>query len=383
MKTQPFALAFFAAPARLVRGSGWGVRWALVLALLGGAAAVRAADPAPAAGPQVPVRQLGAQAVDSARVFDGTLQAVRQTTLSAQASGRITRLLVKAGDRVRAGQTLVEIDDRQAQAGLAQTQAGVAQAQAQQAQARAHAERTRSLRAQGFISAAVLDQAESALKAANAGVAAAQAGQTQSRVAQGFTRLTAAFDGWVLSTEVEVGDLALPGSPLLTVYAPQPMRAVAHVPASLQAQALAASRTELLLPAADGATRVLLPSARSALPAADPVAQTVEWRLELAPADSQGLVPGSRVQVRFVGAASERLVLPDSALLRRGELTAVYLAQPAGAQPGFVLRAVRLGRAHGQGSAAGHEVVAGVVAGDRVALDPVRAGLAGAQPVAE
>jgi hypothetical protein len=70
------------------------------------------------------------------------------------------------------------------------------------------------------------------------------------------------------------------------------------------------------------------------------------------------------------------LVVPREAVLRRGELTAVYVAQAQG----FVLRAVRLGADQGE---AGYEVLSGVRSGDRVALDPVRAGLAGAQPSAQ
>jgi hypothetical protein len=77
------------------------------------------------------------------------------------------------------------------------------------------------------------------------------------------------------------------------------------------------------------------------------------------------------VRVRFVGGQAQRTVVPAQAVLRRGELTAVYVAS----ERGFVLRAVRLGADHGD---QGVEIVAGLAAGERVALDPVRAGLAGA-----
>ena len=72
-------------------------------------------------------------------------------------------------------------------------------------------------------------------------------------------------------------------------------------------------------------------------------------------------------------------MVPETALVRRGELTAVYVvsARGEGESAGFSLRAVRTGASHG---AAGLEVIAGLKAGDRVALDPVRAGLSGARP---
>jgi RND family efflux transporter MFP subunit len=330
--------------------------------------------------PQVPVMTVGAQAVGAGLEMDGSLQAVRQTVLSAQASGRIAQLSVKAGDRVKAGQVLAVIDDRATQAGVAQAQAGVAQADAQRVNAQAQFERTRDLRAQGFVAQAALDTAQSQLKAAQAGLAAARAGQTQSAVAQGFTRLTAPFDGWVLQTHAEAGALAMPGTPVLTVYAPQPIRAVVYLPASQQALAQQAEQAQGIEVRLPGSERWVRPASSTSLPAADPVSQTVEWRLDLSAADGAQQVPGRPVRVRFAGSGEQqRLVVPDAVLVRRGELTAVYVVTPRGAgQPdGFSLRAVRTGAAHG---AAGLEVLAGLKAGERVALDPVRAGLSGSVP---
>lgn len=364
-------------------------RWVLAglsLAMVTGVALFTAGGvhaQAAAGAPQVPVVVVGAQAVGAGVALDGSLQAVRQSVLSAQASGRIASLSVKAGDRVKAGQVLAVIDDRATQAGVAQAQAGFAEADANLANAKAHFERTRDLRAQGFVAQAALDTAQAQLKAAQAGVAAARAGQTQAGVAQGFTRLTAPYDGWVLATHAEAGGLAMPGAPVLTVYAPQPIRAVVHVPASQQTLAQQAQRIEVQLPGTD---RWVTPASQTSLPAADPVSQTVEWRLDLSAADGTGQVPGRQVRVRFVGGTaqpdSQRLVLPETALLRRGELTGVYVVSSKGeGQPaGFALRAVRTGAVHGS---AGVEVLAGLKAGDRVALDPVRAGLSGAVPAAQ
>jgi membrane fusion protein, multidrug efflux system len=336
-----------------------------------------AVAPEPATGPEVPVLALDERAVGAGLLIDGSLQAVRQSVLSAQASGRIASLSVKAGDRVKAGQVLAVIDDRATQAGVVQAQAGVAQAEANLANARAAFERTKELRAQGFVAQAALDTAQAQFRAAEAGTAAARAGQTQASVAQGFTRLTAPWDGWVLATHAEAGSLAMPGAPVLTVYAPQPIRAVVYVPVSRQPLAGQTQRVEVRLP--DG--RWVQPVSQTVLPTADPVSQTVEWRLDLSEADGAGQVPGRQVQVRFVGGEAQRLVVPASALLRRGELTAVYVVTPrADGTQGFALRAVRVGTSHGE---SGVEILAGLKAGDRVALDPVRAGVAGARPAAQ
>ena len=320
---------------------------------------------------QVPVVSAQLKSVGTGFELDGVVQPVKQSIVSAQASGRVATLLVRSGDPVRAGQLLATIDDREAQTGVQRSQAQVAQAQAELRNAQANFKRTRELQAQGFVSAAARDTADSQLKGALAGRDQAGAGAAQSALAQGFTRVTAPFDGWVLQTQVEAGDLAVPGKPLLTLYAPLPLRAVVQVPVSRAGVAQAAGAVEVQLPNAQW----IRPVSRSTVPTADPVSQTIEWRLELPAEAAKTLLPGQQVRVRFAGGQASRRVVPGAAILRRGELTAVYVV----AGNGFSLKAVRLGADHG---ADGVEVLAGLLESDRVALDPVKAGLAGAQPLA-
>nr|MDP2190875.1 efflux RND transporter periplasmic adaptor subunit [Rhodoferax sp.] len=322
---------------------------------------------------QVPVVPAQVKAVGTGFELEGVIQPVKQSTISAQASGRVATLAVKAGDKVRSGQLLISIDDREAQTGVQRSQAQMAQAQAEARNAQANFDRTRDLQSKGFVSAAALDTAESQLKSALAGRDQAGTGARQSALAQGFTRVSAPYDGWVLQTHVEAGDLALPGKPLLTLYAPLPIRAVVQVPVSRSGQARAAGTVEILLPNDAAGAQWIRPVARSSVPTADPVSQTIEWRLELPSEAAKTLLPGQQVRVRFAGGQAERMVVPGAAVLRRGELTAVYVV----AGKGFALKAIRLGADHG---ADGVEVVAGLIAGDRVALDPVKAGLNGAQP---
>lgn len=323
----------------------------------------------------VPVVTVQPASVSTGFELDGVIQPVKQSTVSAQASGRIVMLAVKAGDQVRAGQLLATIDDREAVVGVQRSQAQLAQTDAELRNAQANLERTRELQGKGFVSKAALDTAEAQFKSAQAGRDQAGAGARQSALSQGFTRVSAPYDGWVLQTHVDAGDLAVPGKPLMTVYAPLPLRAVVQVPATRAEMARAAKTVEVQLLNSQGLSQWVSPVARSALPSADPVSQTIEWRLELSTQAAQQLVPGQQARVRFVGGQAQRMVLPASAVLQRGELTAVYVA----GDKGFSLKAVRLGADHGS---EGLEVLAGLVTGDRVALDPVRAGMAGAKPMA-
>lgn len=331
---------------------------------------------ADAAGPEVRVVKAAPQPVAVGFEFDGVVEPVKQSTVSAQASGRIVQLAVVAGDRVRSGQLLAIIDDRESQAGLQRSTAQVAQADAELRNAQANERRTRELQAKGFVSSAALDTAQASLKAAQAGLEQAAAGQKQSALAQGFTRVTAPYDGWVRETLAQAGDLAVPGKPILTLYAPLPLRAVVHVPLSRGVAARTATDIQVRVPSGNGSAIWIKPVAREVLPAADAVAQTVEWRLELPASVAGQVAAGQQVRVRFSGGDAVRTLVPPTAVLRRGELTAVYVASREGT---FVLKAVRLGPDHGQ---AGVEVLAGLRPDEQVAVDPVRAGLAGARAVA-
>jgi RND family efflux transporter MFP subunit len=327
----------------------------------------------------VPVTTVVRGSAAAAMSLDGTLQPVKQSTLAAQVGGNVVALLVKAGDTFRAGQPLLRLDPREPQAGVARADAAVAQAQAALTAAQQNVDRTRELRTQNFISQAALDLALTQLAGAQAGLAQAAAERHQATLVSGYAEVTAPFAGVVLATHVEVGDLAVAGRALITLYEPGTLRAVVQVPVSRAAFAQAARELSVELP--DG--RLVKPADRQVLPSTDPVSQTVEWRLPLSLADSAKARPGQSVRVRFsvpaappqLTAASEprtALSAPVSAILRRGELTAVYVLDHGQ----FALRPVRTGAMLGDRV----ELLAGVQEGQVIAVDAVRAGLQGARP---
>lgn len=348
--------------------SGWSLsRWALRGAFTLTCVAATLVHAQPTTMPTMIVQPKSGGAVLS---LDGVIEAVKQSTVSAQASGRIATLVVKAGDRVRAGQTLATIDDREASVGVQRSQAQVNQAEAELRNAQASLERTKDLQTKGFLSKAALDSADAQYQSAVAMREQAVAGARQSGIAQGFTRITAPFDGWILQTHAQAGDLAVPGKPLLTVYAPQPLRAVVQVPASRTQSVQSATQTTIKVGGEQDHPVWITPTARTAIPSADPVTQTTEWRLDLPIKEAASLVPGQQIQVQFLQAqsgAANRLAIPLIAIVRRGELTAVYVR----IGQSFSLRAVRLGAQQANESV---EVLAGLKAGDEVSLDPVRAG---------
>jgi len=287
---------------------------------------------------------------------------VRTATVSAQIAGQLTRLLVDAGDRVRRGQLLARIDTREADAQLSAAAAQVAQAEAALAQAQLNHERTGSLVAQNFLSQSALDKADADLKTARAALDAARAGSTQAATGRSFAELRAPIDGVVTRRLMEPGELATPGRGVLEIHDPAALRAVGTIPQFVLPRTARVERAEVELPALQQrvrATQVVV------LPAADPRLLSTQVRADLPAGAPVGVVPGTAAKVLVPIGRSRKLVVPAAAVFRRGELTAVYVLADGARQ----LRQVRIGNRVGDEAV---EVLAGLSAGERVALDPLR-----------
>lgn len=283
---------------------------------------------------------------------EAVVEAVRQATVAAQVSGRVIDVRVDAGQAVRQGELLMRIDSREAAE-------GAAGAQAQLIQAKASYERTKNLVAQKFMSAAALDQAEAAYKSAQA--AAGASGATLSHAA-----VTAPISGIVAQRLTELGEMATPGKPLATVFDPKGMRVIASIPQFQLAAVRKGAKAKVEFPETGqwiDALRV------EVLPAADPRSHTVTARLYL-PDNLPGVIPGMAARAHFVTGEGAKLAVPPTAVLRRGEITAVYVLDEKGTPR---LRQVRLGEAVAGGDL---EVLAGLKPGDTVSLDPVKSGIA-------
>lgn len=302
-------------------------------------------------------------------VADATVQAVRQSVVSAQVAGRVLQLAVRAGDAVKAGQLIARLDDRELGAAEASSQSAILEAQANLARAELDLKRTQGLQKQNFVSVAALDQAESQVKALRAHVDALRASAGAASATRSHALISAPYDGLVAMTQVEAGDMAMPGKPVVTLFQPGALRVVAYIPEMQTGPVRSGMIREK--PVVELSGVFVMGVQVTLLPAADPNTRTTEVRVDL-PASVQAM-PGQFVRVRFaLGADSmiERLSIPAAAVLKRGELTVVYVRNEEGR---FRQRQVRLGEVLSQGRV---EVLAGLKASDNVAVDPVKAGIA-------
>lgn len=334
------------------------IRYLFIL-LLFSAAWVRAAEPLATAPAEY-------REVDEIYTADGTVEAVKQSTVAAQISGRIVEVRFDVGDRVNKGEVIVRIDEREVSDALASTRAQLAQAQATLTNAQAQYERTRELFGQKFVSQATLDKALADFRAAQAQLEAATAIASQAATVKGFATVTAPYSGVVAARHVELGETVTPGKPLMTGFDPNDLRVAADIPQFRVGGIGKDTPAQVEFPALKQRVKA---RAVTVLPAADARTHTTRVRVSL-PHYVNGAYPGMYARVHFSVGRARKLVIPASAVVRRTEVTGAYVVS---ASNGIQLRQLRLGEVSGE---TGVEVLAGLRAGEKVVLDPVGAAIA-------
>ncbi len=163
--------------------------------------------------------------------FTGTLLAVNRAELKAEVAGRVTRVTVHEGDRVRKGTVLCAQDEEDLLLGVQAAEAQLVQAQAQAQQARRDHERAQLLLEKRSITKQAAQQAETAFNATAAAVRAAESnlGLANSRLHK--ARISAPFDGEVASRAVQPGEMLSPGQIALVVVDNRRLEILADLPA--------------------------------------------------------------------------------------------------------------------------------------------------------
>jgi membrane fusion protein, multidrug efflux system len=300
------------------------------------------------------------------RWVDGKVQAVYQSTVSAETSGRVQEILADVGDVVPAGAVILKLVSTEQQQGYNQAAATLAEARAQYDVQEKEFRRIEEVYNRKLIAKTDYDRAEGTLASSKARVESARASVKSAKERLSYTLVKAPFGGTVYARHVELGEAVQPGKPLMSGFDPEAMRVEADLPQSV-AKIVAEIRKARVI--ANGheaieAKKLLL------FPQADQATGTVTMRLEL-PKKQTHLHPGKFVKVAVVVGEQERILLPASSIMQRSEVSGVYVQGKAGWQ----LRQVRLGNHFGENI----EVLAGVGVGEKVAVDAIAAGIVAAK----
>lgn len=334
----------------------------------------------------------------------GTLRSKTTSVISSKVMGSIIALRVREGDRVRAGQVLLEIDHREAQAQIQKAQAGLREAQsaleevkrniraaesaktaaeANQALAEATFKRYQALLERRSVSPQEFDEVKAKSHVAEAEAARAdrflgslqakrnqvlaQIDQAKAEVAgaeiyAGYAQITSPINGVVTAKQTEVGALAAPGTPLLTIED-------AHYRLEVAVEESQTGNIRLKTPArlfiAALGQHELAGTVTEILPTADPASRSYIVKIELPTLDAaarQTLRSGLFGKARFAVGQKEVLTVPTQALIQRGGLTSVYVVD---ASEIAHLRLVKTGSAYGERT----EILSGLNKGEMIVVE--------------
>lgn len=341
---------------------------ALLLAAFAFAACTHGEKPIEREAVDAPLVAVERVALPAFHAVAGTVRPETTSTLAANVVGTVIRVRVAEGDRVRSGDVLVEIESRERRAEVDRARAGRDEVERAIDAARANAQladatyrRYQDLHQHGLASRQEYDEAKARHAAAQAEVDRliakrdeARAAAAQAEAVLDFSRVRAPVDGVVSARFVDPGAQAAPGVPLITILSEGAMRIDASVPETVAVRA--GDRAVVV----DGERRLEARVAR-VQPSVDPAARSALVKLQL----QQPLRAGTQVKVLFPTGARDGVAVPQTALVRRGQLTSVFVV---GSDRVARMRLVTVGSTDG-GRA---EVLSGLAAGEQIVAVPAR-----------
>lgn len=324
------------------------------------------AEPSAVSAPLAVVALADAPAVTE---VTGAVEPIERVSPGTKIMGRVERVHVREGDAVRAGQVLARLESRDLAAAVEQARAGVAMAEAQLTNAEAMYKRMTALEERGSATVKNLEDATAGYNMARAGLQQAKANLAAAEVMLTYAHIASPIGGYVTAKRIEAGDMASPGMPLFTIDDLSKVKIVAQVPEAELVGLLPGAPATVTIEALDGP---LTATIERVIPAGDPMSRTFAVRLILDNPDAR-IKPGMFARIAFPRGSRQALLVPQAAIVERGQLQGVWLVDETGKAR---LRWVRLGPAYGERI----EVLSGLTAGERYVTSPP-AGIADGAPL--
>lgn len=338
-------------------------------------------------------------AVDDYYEAVGTVRAKNSSVIAAKIMGNIVAFHVREGDLVRAGQVLVEIENRDAGIQLQKTRAGVRESQdsleevdrniraAESARAAAQANEKlaratfnryemlferRSVSPQEFdeiraryeVAKAESERADRMLQVAKvrdklvqAQIDQAKADVSAAQVYVGYSRIAAPIDGVIVSKQADVGSMAMPGTPLLTIENTSRYQLEASVVESQLGNIRLRDQVRVGIEALGN--KEVEGTVDEIVPAADPASRSYVVKVALPNVSGTELRSGLYGKARFVTGQRKVLAIPQFAMTQQGQLTCVFVVDQSGIAR---LRLIKSGNSFGDRV----EVLSGLTEGEQI-----------------
>ena len=310
--------------------------------------------------------------IDAFYETSGTLKAKTTSLLAARTTGSVLDIKVREGDRVRAGQLLMLLDDRELAQGVAAAESGCNEAVKGLARAEQNRElaeitynRYRNLIAEKVITQQEMDQVTTQKKVADLtceqmreALKQAQAQLKTAQISRDYAKICAPHAGVVTEKKIEVGTLAIPGMPLLIVEDTSSYRIDAFIDQRLTGKIQTGLPVQVLL--SQDATPIT-GKVGEVLPAVDPATRSFQVKVYLkADHPSPTLKSGLYARVFMPEGKRQTLLIPKGAIMEKGQLTGVYVVDD---RKVMTYRLIRAGQHHGDRI----EVLSGLRAAERIA----------------
>ena len=317
-------------------------------------------EPVPVESAQgLATQKIAIQTIPAVAEAVGTVQAEQLAAVTSRALANILEMSVSAGQRVASGETLVVLDDRDLRRRVEQALDAVRGAEVTLAQAQSDYKRDKPLFDQQVITAYDFEHTQTNLKTAEANLHRLQQAEQESEVNLSYAVIRSPFTGVIVDRLANIGDLAAPGKPLFTMYEQGRLWLEANVPEDMLAGIHIGEFDTFRI---DARGRKLRGRVVEIVPSSDPATRTVAIRVHLE--DTREIVPGMFGRLLLPAAPEQVLTVPDSAVVRAGQLTMVDVVE----EGRVGRRTVQLGRAIGDR----FEVFSGLTAGETVVLRNTR-----------
>lgn len=250
----------------------------------------------------------------------GSIQPEYRMTISSRVSANIVEMKARAGQHVRKGDLLVRLDSRDFTARAAQAKETLRSTQATRDLAASDYRRDKPLMDKAVIPRSEFDQTHMRLRTAEADVQHAQEALSEAGVSHSYAEIRSPATGIVIDKLADVGDLAVPGKALLTMYEESHLRLEANV-REREASLLCIGKSYGVRIEATG--EKMEGKLVEIVPSVDPSSRTVIARIILPRAE--GLYPGTFGRLFIPIRETEALLIPEAAVIRIGQLTLVDL----------------------------------------------------------
>lgn len=251
-----------------------------------------------------------------------TVRSKQTTNVASRILAPIKTIRVKAGDSVKKGDLLIELDNRNNRSSVAQSKSNINSIRAQLKQAKSHYTRTKSLYAKESVTKAQLEQANASYTSLKAQLARARQQLESSQTTSSYSQIRAQFAARVIDRFAEPGDLASPGMKLLTLYDPKALRIDANVRESLALTLNIGQQLETHIPALN---KTLMATIEEIVPAAAPGARSFLIKAKI---ENKGkLLPGLFARIRIPSAKQEQLLIPSAYIKQMGQLDVVWVLE--------------------------------------------------------